>query len=166
MKNTLLLFLLFFTVSLKSQIDLSTDVSQIGIYPNIKVTYPLYDKIIVGGSYGYNVSNYNLRDRYNLVLGIKIDEWVQMEFDFGVYEVNPISEIITNPILWENYGSKLPYVGKQYYSYNAALGLKYNFYNCTNVFASFQVAWPGFIKAGLGIRLRPYKQLTVWDRQW
>lgn len=164
MKNLLAILILMFSLTAKSQIDLSFDASFIGIYPTAKVSYPLYDKVVVGGSYGYNMTNnLELTDRFNLVLGYKFDEWIQLEADFGFLEVSPYSRILNSEDLFNDYGNKLNKFGDKYYRFNVDFGVKAHF--CNNMFATVQVAYPGAIKIGLGVRLRPYKQLTVWDKQ-
>jgi|SRR5688572_6610543 len=164
MKKILTLLMILLTVNLSAQIDLSCDASFVGVYPSAKISYPLFDRVIIGGSYGYNITNnLELTHRYGIVIGVKFDEWVQLELDFGFNRVAESSQFLNRPSLYENYGQHLPQIGNKHYSFHAAFGLKYNF--CNNLFVSMQVGWPGFIKVGLGIRLRPYKKLTVWDKQ-
>lgn len=164
MKTAILILALLAGIGASAQIDLSCDASFVGVTPGLKVSYPLWDRAIVGGSYGYNITNnLEITHRYGIVMGVKFDEWVQLELDMGFHRVASSSQVLNRPILYENYGQHLPHIGERYYSFHASFGLKYNF--CNNMFTSIQVAWPGFIKVGLGIRLRPYKQLTVWDKQ-
>lgn len=149
-KVILMLAMLWLSTA-KGQIDISCDASSVGIYPTLKVSYPFYDKLVIGASYGYNVFDYLISDRIDLTVGLKFNEWVQLEADFGIitgYESQP------DKILGEN-KSFIPHLD---------LGLKAHFWN--NCFMSLQVAYPGFIKFGLGVRLRPYKKLTVWDKQY
>jgi hypothetical protein len=150
MKKLLLIILATISINVNSQIDLSGDASIVGIYPTIKITYPLYDQFIVGGSFGYNVSNYYLSDKIDLTLGIKCNEWTQLELDLGfIGGFNTACDVINKT--------------NKEYVFHADFGAKFHFFN--NMFFSIQVAYPGLAKVGLGIRLRPYNQLTIWDKQ-
>ena len=151
MKNLIILFLITFSWNVKSQIDLSCDASFVGLYSNVEISYPLYDQLVIGGSFGYNITtNPYLTDRIGFLIGYKFDEWVQLELDMvfiGGFSYNEAT--------------------KSYYKdylFGAAFGGKFHF--CNNLFTTVQIAWPGFIKLGLGVRLRPYKKLTIWDKQY
>lgn len=151
MKNLIFAFLTLITFEASSQIDLSCDASFVGVYSTIEVTYPIYDKIVVGGSYGYNITtNPYLTDRIGGVVGIKFDEWAQLELNLDF-------------IGGFSYDDRTKSYYKDY-MFGAAFGGKFHF--CNNLFATVQVAWPGFMKVGFGVRLRPYKKLTVWDKQY
>lgn len=149
MKTLLTLLLIVAGIATsRAQVDLSADASFLGIYPTVKVTYPIDDFVIVGGSFGYNVTNYYLGERIDAVIGIKFDNWIQLELDFGVLS---------------GFNREDPKRLDKQYLFHADFGAKMHFAN--NMFCSLQVAYPGFVKFGLGVRLRPYKQLTVWDKQ-
>lgn len=148
MKKFMFLIMILTGLNSNSQIDLSTDASFLGVYPTMKVSYPLYDKVVVGGSFGYNVSNYYLTERIDAVIGIKCNEWIQLELDLGV--LTGFNREDTKRL------------DKQYL-FHADFGVKTHF--CNNLFWTLQIAYPGFAKVGLGVRLRPYKQLTIWDKQ-
>jgi hypothetical protein len=149
MKNLLVLFLIVIGISSKAQIDLSADASFLGIYPTVKFSYPIDDIFIVGGSFGYNTTNYYLTEKFDAVFGIKFDNWIQLELDLGVFS-------------GYDRGARENGLDKRYL-FHADFGAKMHFAN--NMFCSVQVAYPGFIKFGLGVRFRPYKKLTVWDKQ-
>lgn len=148
MKRLVVLLLILTGSSLKAQLDVSTDVSFLGVYPTVKLSYPLYDAFIIGGAVGYNVTNYYLDERIDLVLGAKCNEWTQVELDLGVLA---------------GFNRSDPERLDKQYLFHADFGLKMHFAN--NLFCTLQIAYPGFIKFGLGVRLRPYKKLTVWDKQ-
>ena len=142
-----ILMILMASITGNSQIDLSCDASFIGVHPNVKISYPLWDKVIIGGSFGYNVTNKYMRERMDLVIGFKINEYCQVELDGGVMggysEVNPTDK-------------------KEYiFHYDIGMKLFFNDY----LFGTLQAAHPGFFKIGFGVRLRPYKKLTIWDKQ-
>lgn len=144
MRNLILIILLTLTGNLKSQIDLSFDASLIGIYSTGKISYPIYNKFVVGGSFAYNIySQENLTERFGLVLGYKFDDYMQFEVDLGFiggYDINKVNKM---------------------YVFHADVGMKGFFYK--NVFGSVQVALPGFLKVGLGIRFRPLHNRPIYN---
>jgi hypothetical protein len=150
MKKLLIILLSFIGLNSNSQIDLSADASIVGIYPTVKITYPLYDQIIVGGSFGYNVSNYYLTDKIDFTFGIKCNEWTQLELDMGFIGGFNTPDEVANKT-------------NKNYIFHVDFGGKFHFWN--NCFMSVQVAYPGLAKIGFGVRLRPYNKLTVWDKQ-
>ena len=150
-KSILFLLLIIVGSSSKTQIDLSTDVSFHGVYQNAKVSYPIYDRLILGGSLGYNLTSNFLKERIDAVIGIKFDEWGQLELDLGAIGG------------YNKPGQDTNQSNKKHYVFHADIGLKLHFLN--NMFCSIQLAYPGFFKFGLGVRLRPYNKLTIWDKQ-
>lgn len=146
MKRLLVILALLISFTGKSQIDLSCDATLVGVYPTVKITYPLYDKFIVGGSFGYNVLSPHLTERIDMVIGWKVDEQLQIELDAGVLSgFDPP-----------------PYDQNKQYMFHADLGAKFHFWS--NAFFTMHVAYPEFAKLGLGFRLRPWKRLNSWTR--
>ncbi len=149
MKNSIIVLMLFISNLSTAQIDIGADASFAGVFTGVKVSYPIEDQFIVGGSYSYNVSNRYIESRFDLVLGYKVDEWFQVEADAG---------------FMHGYYDSFDYVNnKRSFITHVDLGAKIHFLD--NVFFELKISFPGFIRAGLGFRLRPYKKLTTWDKQ-
>lgn len=150
MKTLILIFsIAACSFSSLTQIDIGTDASFSGVWVGGKVSYPIEDRLIIGGSYSYNIVNPYIDHRVDGVIGFKFDEWLQIESDIGVM----ISS--KNKMFRHKLGRNTLF----HVDFGAKFQTKFNMY------FTLQIAWPGFIKFGLGLRLRPFKKLTVWDFQ-
>lgn len=141
--------IMFFSNIANSQIDLGVDASFAGAFAGAKITYPIADKVIVGGSYSYNLTNPYILSRFGPVIGIKFHEWLQIEADIG----------------WiHGYYNETAFMNKKLSTIaHIDFGIKSHFTN--NMYLELKIAFPGFMRIGIGFRLRPYKKLTVWDLQ-
>lgn len=144
MRKLLLGFALLLSVKSVSQIDISLDMTLVGLYPNLKVTYPVKDRLILGADFGWNVMSPYLHDRFHFVTGIKVDEQLQVEVELGAISGHD------------------PWDLTKRYMFDGAIGAKY--FTNSFFFFTLQVTFPTFAEVGLGVRLRPYKKLTTWDR--
>lgn len=163
MKNLLFLITILFCLnSAKGQVDFSLDYSKYCVYASAKVTYPLFDKVIVGASYGYNIMHtYELTNRFDGVVGFKLAEWIQFEADFGLMQVQEYPNVYRHDSFLDD-KSKLTVINGQYFKPHFEAGAKFHLNN--NLFCSLQFGTPMIVRVGIGVRLRPYKQLSRTER--